>query len=334
MVHGKKYDYSLVDYQNTKLPVTIICKKHGKFQQTPDIHLNGSGCQKCGLKYNKSEDTLKNFIKTLGVSFIENTHKIIPNFELDVYIPSHNLAIEFNGLYWHSELHKPSNYHITKTELCEKNGIKLIHIFEDEWNDKKDITKSRIKNLLGLTENKLYARKCEIKEVPSKESQIFLEQNHIQGTTNSSIKIGLYFNNELVSIMTFGKGRIALGGKSNEYELVRFCNKINTTVIGGADKLLKYFIKTYTPSTIISYADRRWSQGDLYSKLNFTKTHYSQPNYWYIIQGKRKHRFAYRKSILVKQGYDKNKSEAEIMFERKIYRIYDCGTIVYKKTIA
>ena len=133
--------------------------------------------------------------------------------------------------------------------------------------------------------------------------------------------------------MTCGKGRIAMGGKSNEYELVRFCNKLDTTVIGGADKLLKNFIKTYQPKTIISYADRRWSMGNLYNKLNFTKMHESNPNYWYIINNKRKHRFGFRKSILVKQGYDTNKTEHEIMIEKNINRIYDCGTIAYKKTL-
>jgi hypothetical protein len=133
--------------------------------------------------------------------------------------------------------------------------------------------------------------------------------------------------------MTFGKGRIALGGKSNQYELLRFCNKINTIVIGGADKLLKHFIKIYQPKEIISYADRRWSSGDLYEKLEFTKTHVSQPNYWYIVNNRREYRFGYRKSMLIKKGFDANKTEHQIMFDRKIYRIYDCGTIAYKKTL-
>ena len=133
--------------------------------------------------------------------------------------------------------------------------------------------------------------------------------------------------------MTFGKGRIALGGNSNQFELLRFCNKLETIVIGGADKLLKYFIKTYNPKEIISYADRRWSQGGLYDKLNFIKTHNSQPNYWYIINNQREYRFGYRKSILVKKGFNPNKTEHQIMLDRKIYRIYDCGNIAYKKTL-
>jgi hypothetical protein len=150
---------------------------------------------------------------------------------------------------------------------------------------KKDIVKSRIKNILGLTGNKIYARKCEIREVKSSESKLFLNDNHIQGNVNSKIKLGLYYNDELVSLMTFGSLRKNLNQSSidNVYELLRFCNKLNCSVIGGADKLLKHFIKEYNPKEIISYADRRWSQGDLYSNLGFTEITKNKPNYWYII---------------------------------------------------
>jgi hypothetical protein len=184
-------------------------------------------------------------------------------------------------------------------------------------------------NILGLTPIKIYGRKCVIKEVSPKDSKLFLDTNHIQGNVNSSIKLGLYYNDELVSIMTFGKGRIIMGGDSNQYELLRFCNKLDTTVIGGADKLLKNFIKIYKPIEIISYADRRWSQGGLYDKLGFEFVHDSKPNYFYIISKKREYRFKYRKDVLVKEGFDSSKSERQIMKERCIYRIYDCGNKKY-----
>jgi hypothetical protein len=333
LVHGDKYDYSLVEYKNCKDCIKIKCVEHGEFEQTPEIHLSGCGCQKCGFKYNYNEIMISDFIKSLNIKTINNSRKIISPLELDIFIPSHNVAIEYNGLYWHSEINKPSNYHLNKTEMCEKQGIQLIHIFEDEWLYKQDIVKSRLKNILGLTPNKIYARKCVIKEIDIETSKKFLNENHIQGNVNSSIKIGLFYNNVLVSLMTFGKGRIALGGNSNQFELLRFCNKLESIVIGGADKLLKYFIKTYNPKEIISYADRRWSQGGLYDKLNFIKTHNSQPNYWYINNNRREYRFGYRKSILVKKGFNPNKTEHQIMLDRKIYRIYDCGNIAYKKTL-
>jgi len=196
--------------------------------------------------------------------------------------------------------------------------------------------KSRILNLLGKTKNKIYARKCIIKEVTDNELvKEFLENNHLQGFVGSRIKIGLFYNDELISLMTFGSERKSMGSKSEEgiYEMLRFCNKLNTTVIGGADKLFKYFIKNLNPKEIISYSDRSWSQGDLYKTLGFEFVGKTQPNYHYIINGIRNYRFNYRKDILVKQGYDKMKTEHEIMLERKIYRIYDSGSLKFKYVI-
>ncbi len=298
---------------------------------------NRETCLHCNPLYKKDsygENEIETYIKSLiNCDIIINNRSILGGKELDVYIPSRNLAIEFNGLYWHNELFVEYKYHLNKTIECEKQGIKLIHIFEDEWLYKQDIVKSRLKNILGLTTNKVFGRKCVIKEVSINDNKAFLDINHIQGNVNSNIKLGLYYNNELVSLMTFGKGRIAMGGNSNQYELVRFCNKLDTSVIGGADKLLQYFIKTYNPKEIISYADRRWSQGGLYGKLGFTFIHDSSPNYHYIKNNKRYYRFGFRKSILVKEGFDPNKSEHQIMLDRGYYRIYDCGSKKYELKI-
>jgi hypothetical protein len=159
-----------------------------------------------------------------------------------------------------------------------------------------------------------------------------LDENHIQGKVGSSINVGLYYNNVLVSIMTFGKKRKSLGNKTiinDEYELIRFCNKLNTSIIGGASKLLNYFIKTYNPNEIVSYADRRWSKGDLYQKLGFKRIKNTNPNYFYIINKKRKNRFEFRKDLLIKEGFDANKTESQIMDERGILHIYDSGSILF-----
>jgi hypothetical protein len=173
----------------------------------------------------------------------------------------------------------------------------------------------------------VYARKCVIKEIDSKTSKIFLENNHIQGNVNSKVRLGLYHNDELVSMMSFSKGRVIMGGKKDDWELNRFVNIINTNVIGGADKLLKYFIKNYNPNKLISYSDIRLFDGKMYEKIGFKKFPQSKPNYWYVIQDIRYHRFNFRKAQLIKDGYDKNQSEKQIMLDRKIYRIYDCGNI-------
>lgn len=275
------------------------------------------------------EKELSDFVTSLGYTIITSDRKILNGREIDIVIPDKKFGIEFNGLYYHSDLFKEKDYHINKTMDCLSKGYRLIHIFEDEWDFKKDIVKSRICNLLGVIEKKIYARKCIIKEVPTKEKTKFLNENHIQGSIGSKINYGLYYNNELVSIMTFGKGRKIMNGLNYEWELLRFCNKINTTIIGGASKLLKHFIKNINPTNLISYADVRWSNGNLYDVLGFKKINLSTPNYFYINNKKREHRYKFRKDVLVSQGFDKNLTEFEIMSKRGFNKIYDCGNFVY-----
>ena len=290
-------------------------------------------CNPAGEFSSIKENDLCEFLNKNNIEYIKNDRNILNGKEIDIYIPKHNLAIEFNGVYFHSNLFKKNNYHLEKTEICNSNNIQLIHIFEDEWDNKKEIVKSILLNKLNKVQNKIYARKCNIKLVKTKDKSKFLNENHIQGMVGSSINLGLYHNDELVSLMTFGKKRLAMGNKiknDNEYELVRFCNKLNTSVVGGASKLLKYFIQTYKPTEILSYADKRFSNGNLYKKLGFVEVKSTSPNYFYVINKKRKHRFEFRKDILVKNGFDSTKTEFQIMEERGIPRIYDVGNFVFK----
>ena len=335
-VHGDRYDYSETEYYGIYEPISVRCYTHGIFKQIASYHLSGNGCQQCAQEMtdSSSEKELSEFIKSAydGITLQNYRGLLKDNRELDIYLPSAKLAFEFDGLYWHNEKNHPSrNYHLNKTNECMKNGIQLIHIFEDEWIRKKNIVKSRILNQLGKS-NRIYARKCEIKNVDTKTALVFLNENHIQGCCGSSYRYGLYYEGELVSLMTFGKLRKNLGSKDKEgsYELLRFCNKLNTNVVGGASKLYKHFIKEINPLKIISYADRRWSKGNLYEKLGFTLMRTSQPSYFYVINDKRENRFNYRKDVLVREGYDKNKTEHQIMLDRGIYRIYDCGCLVYE----
>lgn len=275
---------------------------------------------------------LQNFIKeNYKGNILLNDNNIIKPNEIDIYLPDLKIGFEFNGLYWHNELHKPNNYHLNKTELAEKQGISLIHIYEDDWLYKQNIVKSRILNILGKSE-KIMARKCEIKEIVNSDMfKLFLNTNHIQGSVNSKIKLGLFYKDELVSLMSFGSIRKSMGQKSTEgyYEMLRFCNKLNTIVIGGASRLFNYFIKKYNPIKVISYADRSWSNGNLYEKLGFQLEHKTKPNYYYVIDDMRKYRFGFRKDVLIKNGADPTKTEHQIMLEKNIYRIYDSGNLKY-----
>lgn len=285
-------------------------------------------CNPIGLgKTSNGEIEISDYLRGVGVENIILNNRDIIKQELDIFLPDYNLAIEYNGLYWHSEIYKNEKYHLDKTIKCNENGIELIHIFEDEWLFNRPIVESILKNRLGLVKNKIHARKCDVKLVDNKMSIDFLNNNHIQGgNCKNSIRLGLFYNDELVSLMTFSKPRLALGGKG-EWELVRFCNKINTIVSGSASKLFNFFIKNYKPTTIVTYSDIRIFSGGLYDKLGFKEIHKSKPNYWYVIENKRYHRFNYRKSNLIKQGFDPDKTEKQIMFERKYYRIYDCGNV-------
>lgn len=280
----------------------------------------------------KPQQEVKEYIESvLGLTVLNNDKKVLSGTELDIVVPSRNVAIEYNGLYWHTErLGKHKNYHLDKTKMSEDVGFRLIHVFEDEWKNKKDIVKNRIIHILGCGDVSVYARKCVVKEVGVDIKNDFLLSTHIQGPDNSSVRLGLYFEDELVSVMTFSKLRKSMGSKGGvgEYELVRFSS---LGVVGGAGKLLKYFIRNYNPTSIISYADRRWSQGDLYEKLGFELVSMGRPNYWYTKDyKKREYRFNYRKDILVSKGYDKSKTENEIMSELGYDRIWDCGSLKYE----
>ena len=284
----------------------------------------------------KFEEEFEYWVKSLKIKYIKNYRSLIYPYEIDFYFPDYKIGVELDGLYWHSEIHKDDKYHLMKTEKCESRGVQLIHIIEDEWLYKRDICISRLKSLFKISENKVGARNCEIKLVPKEIEKEFLEKNHIQGYTPSKYAYGLYYNDILVSIMSFGKYRKNMGRKTvdNEFELLRYCNKLDFNVIGGANKLLKYFIKEISPIKIISYADRRWSIGNVYEKMGFTFIKNTTPNYFYIFGTHRKNRFGFRKNILVeKYGCPPDITEKEFCFNQKWYRIYDCGNKLYEIVI-
>ncbi len=342
-VHGDEYDYSLVDYNGTHEKIKIICQTHGIFEQIPLNHKRGQRCPKCAKGESQYEVYVENFLNKYGVKYKRNCRSLIKPYELDFYLPEYGLAIEINGIYWHGENKggKGRKYHLNKTDMCKKMGVRLLHISDHDLKYKCDIVVSKLKSILNLSKRGLHGRKCEVREISTDIKSKFLNKYHLQGNDKASVKLGLYYNDKLISVMTFCKRRVALGkGKSDdgEYELSRYCGNFNFYVIGGASKMLKYFERNYNPIKIIPYADKRWSTGDLYFKLGFTHTHDSEPSYWYfenhyLNDGKIYHRFNFRKNVLDKKLsiFDPNKTEWENMKDNMFDRIWDCGNVVFIK---
>lgn len=279
------------------------------------------------------EKEIIQFIKNIYTdSIMCNTRKIIYPKELDVYIPDKKIAIEFNGDYWHSDTYKNKYYHQEKTIACAKQGIQLIHIFEHEWRDIK--TQYKIKQLLIrlLTDskNRVFGRKTEIREISKEDAKNFCNKYHLQGHSNCEVQIGCYYNNELVGVMTFGKPRF---NNRYEYEIIRLCWKDSVNVIGGTEKLFKYFINKYKPNSIITYADISKFTGNIYSKLGFKVIEITKPNYKWInpMTNSVISRYQAQKHKLIESGIATETDTEDTAMKKVGYmKIYDCGNIKFE----
>lgn len=312
----------------------IKCEIHGETKIPKSIFTNRkisktelcSKCNPINSNISGKEVLLYKLISELYDGPIVQSFKL-GRKEIDIYLPEFKVGFEFNGLRWHSDIYKDKNYHIDKTNFFNDNNIRLIHIFEDDFDFKPNIIRSIINNILHKSK-KIHARKTEVKRINDKNIvKEFLNENHLQGFVNTNFNYGLYFNDELISLMTFMRTRKILNknGNPNEYELVRFCNKLNTSVIGGASKLFKTFLKEENPNMVLSYCDLSWGTGKLYENLCFKYEGDTKPNYFYVINGKKENRINYQKHKLIKRGYDPTLTEKQIMNNLGYPRIYNCG---------
>ena len=261
-------------------------------------------------------------IKTNGRHYLDKEYK----YEIDILLLDYNIGIDFHGLYWHSDLYKDRKYHSDKYKFFKERNIQLIQIFENEWRNKQDIVKSIIMSKLKLN-NVIPARKCVIKEVSNKDAKSFLISNHLQESCPSKIRFGLYYNNELVSLMTFGKKRF---GDKQHYELLRYANKLFTTVIGGFQKLLKQYERTIA-IPLVSYVDIRYFNANSYTSSGFRQDSITPPNYFYFKanEGILYNRIQFQKHKLKNKLviFDPQLSEPQNMFNNGYLRIFDAGNI-------
>ena len=325
-IHGNLYDYTKSVYNGSSQKVTITCSKHGDFQTTPDIHYQGCGCPICGTGClrSRAEIEIYEFVKTICPDVEHSNRSILGGKEIDIFIPSLKLAIEFCGIYWHSEYFKDNSAHKNKMDACNNLNIRLITIFEDEWLDSSDIIKQKLRNILGVCDSTTYARKSTTRILTKADKKQFLNTHHIQGNAASSIDIGLECDGEVIACMSFINN-------SDHYILTRYAT--SHTVVGGFSKLLKYFRNTFAHKKIISFADMRWSSVDnVYTKTGWRVASILAPDYSIYFKGTRSHKFNFRRKYLPSkfETFDPNKSEHENCLENKAYRIYDCGKIKYE----
>lgn len=345
--------FSMDDYLSctdpTKTEFEFRCRKCGNIFRSNWDNGTSKLCEIChpGLKWtSESEHEIVDFLKsiipdgwTVHNGEPENRDIITPK-KIDIVVcdPETNirLLVDYDGLYFHSDsnsVFKDRNYHLNKTNECESKNLQLIHIFENEWLTKREIVCSRLKNLLGIYDKVIYARGCDVRDMGMSDTEMFLDENHLQGNCTSSCSYGLYHNDDLVSVMTFGRSRF---NKKYEWELLRFCNHLGYHVVGGAGKLLRHFERKMKPKSLLSYADRRWSVGKPYHRLGFTLDHKSEPNYWYFRPSNPSvlfNRLRYRKTNQNKllENFNPELSEVENMHNNGFLRIFDCGNLVFVK---
>lgn len=322
-IHGDRYDYPDQAYTGCKDKTTLICKIHGTFETTMDNHINaGSGCSKCFSTESQAQTDLSNYIEELGYQIIKN-YRLKNRAEIDVFLPALNIGFEYNGLYWHSEGLKGTTYHRDKTNQADSEGIRLIHIWEDEWILHPNKVKNLIQTLLNKQEQSYYARNTNFRKIAWKNCSSFLETFHLQGSCSpTKFCYGLISGADIVSVMCFHET-----GVDGEIELTRFASQ--GIVKGGFTKLLTNALKGDLTdySKVVSFSDTRWSRGDVYKTSGFILEHETPPSYFWCKGIVRQHRRGFQHKYLKNKlkHYDPNLSETENCIRNGYIKVWDCG---------
>jgi hypothetical protein len=310
--------------QNKNKNSKILAKELGLSPNTLCVH-----ARKQGIPFPNQNSTssaefelMEFFSNTIKLE--RNTRKIISPYEIDLYLPEYKLGIEYNGAYWHSEEQgKDKHYHITKQKLAEQNDTKLIQIFDFEWENRKQQIKGYFNSLIDKNITTIYGRKTVVREISKIESNQFIEQNHIHGAVNAKYNYGLFYKEELVSVLTLSKSRFT---KKYDFEVIRFCNKIGFRVIGGLSKLIKFVKANLEFNTIVSYSHRRLFSGESFLKTGFVLSHKTDPGYFWANK--------YTSNILPRYKTQKHKlnttlTESQYMTSKDYVKVWDCGQLVF-----
>lgn len=319
-VHSKFYEYGL--YSGAKNSILVKCPLHGTFSVNASAHLQGQGCPECHSSVSNYHQKLIDDLSG-KVKFLVNDKKTLDGkYELDLFFPEHNFAVEINGVYWHSSIFKPRYYHQNKFLLADKKGIKLLQVWDSELRDNYDLVLSMIKVQVGLADQKIPARKTTVKHVDPVKYKDFLNKNHIQGEAPSKTKLGLFYKDQLVSVIGFTL-------RDGEWVLDRFCSDRGIIVVGGFSKLFKYFVENFGPEKIVTFSDNRYSNGALYKNMGFDFIKENVPRLYYTDKNNVFNRRNFQKPRLKKAYpslYNDSLTEKEIAEKAGFYQLWGPGT--------
>lgn len=325
---AKLNDPTWLKAANETKSLTDISRELGVGDKTVGDYFKRYGIEPIYHYRSSGEIEIAAYLQELGVSNIKcNVRGLIGNNELDIYIPDKQIAIEYHGIYWHSENIDPRNRarHFKVWRKCDQKEIRLYQIYEHEWLDhqKRVIWQNILALALGNGES-IYARKCTIAEIDSKQAKLFYDENHLQGATTASVHLGLLYGDQLVSAMSFRF-------ENEQTELVRFCSRLGFRVAGGASKLLSFFCGKWQKDEIVTFSDNRYSTGTLYKTLGFTADGVVRPRYSYVHGNtfEEKHRRSFQKKYLhrVLPDYDPALSEWENVQRSQWLRLWDAGKV-------
>lgn len=266
------------------------------------------------------------YLDNLGIKYNTNV-KIIPPYEVDIYIPDKNIAIEVNGNYWHSIADKDKFYHQHKSLLCKEKGIRLIHIFEYEWVNNNEKIKQFLKDNLGVDIITVGARKCQVCEINKDAAEDFFNKSHLQNYGKSSVRLGLYYKGKLLSAMTFSKSRF---NKKYEWEIIRYATFPGYRIIGGASKLFSFFKERYQPKSVLSYCDLSKMSGEVYKKLGFKEVGLTEPGYVWVKNNSNEVLTRYQTQVKKLKLLGFEGTEDEIMSSQNFFKIYNSGNLIYE----
>jgi len=333
--HGNKYEY--LNFNGLTEYVTVVCKEHGPVEQLAYVHLRGNGCPVCSRQVvalgSKEENEVLDFVKTLDPDAYRSGRGIVKRLELDIVVESRKLAIEYCGLYWHSDAkqkdtsgHGPRR-HLHKLEKANEAGYRLLTIFADEWLEKPEIVKNLIRR--AVTKEKLPligARKCDVVKIEHALASSFYDQFHLQGAAQGH-HFGLAHEGRLVSLITVGTRSIYGVKKEGELEVIRFCTFPYYQIPGALARLCQHAIKEMSAKRLFSFVDRRWFTGSSYLEAGFELVKTTEPGYWYTRGLKRESRYKYAKHKLqdLLDTFNPALTEVENMRNNGWFRIFDCG---------